>query len=200
MDGITYLILQTAPIVAAVAVVFCLMGIFFGASKYRTQLRENEAAREALVSEVSELRKGQNKISAELKDARDELRQLRAGKSAKKQSGTSGRRGAPPLAPAQAAQAAREVAGAPAGPVDLGEVFESRPEQVDDLKKVRGIARVMEQKLNAAGIYTFAQIARWSDEAAAEFGVRLAIIGNIDRYNWREQCAKLHKDKYHTEV
>ena len=79
----------------------------------------------------------------------------------------------------------------------LGEIYPARPDQVDDLKKVRGIARVMEQKLNAAGIYTFAQIARWSDAAAAEFGRRLAIIGNVDRYNWREQCAKLHREKYH---
>ena len=85
-------------------------------------------------------------------------------------------------------------------PVELGEIFDSRPEQVDDLKKVRGIAKVMEGKLNAAGIYTFAQVARWSDGAAEEFGKRLGIIGNIDRYNWREQCAKLHKEKYHEDV
>ena len=144
---------------------------------------------------MSELRKGQETIARELKDARNELRQVK-GSKAQAQSQGIGQRKAEPLAPAQAAS---EV-GAEVGPADLGLVYESRPEVVDDLKKVRGIAKVMENKLNAAGIFTFAQIARWSDEAAAEFGVRLAIIGSIDRYNWRDQCAKLHQEKYQEEV
>ncbi len=46
MDGYTYLFLQTAPIIAAVALIFCLMGMYFGASKYRTQLKEVGAARD----------------------------------------------------------------------------------------------------------------------------------------------------------
>ena len=201
MDGYAYLILQTLPIVAAVALIFCLMGVFFGASKYRTQLRANEGAREALVSEVSELRKGQETIASELKDARNELRKMKGGK-AQEQSQDLGQRTAAPLAPAQAAAATTATVGAgePGAAVDLGAVYDSRPEVVDDLKRVRGIAKVMEQKLNAAGIYTFAQIARWSDEAAAEFGVRMAIQGNVDRYNWRSQCAKLHQEKYGEEV
>ena len=195
MDGYTYLILQTLPIVSAVALIFCMMGIFFGASKYRTQLKENEGAREKLVGEMSDLRKGQDKIAAELKEARLELRQAKGGK-ARAQSQDVGQRKAAPLAPAQSASGITPAA----GPVELGQVYEERPEVVDDLKRVRGIAKVMENKLNAAGIYTFAQIARWSDAAATEFGVRLSIIGNVDRYNWRNQCAELHREKYHEEV
>jgi predicted flap endonuclease-1-like 5' DNA nuclease len=198
MDGYIYLFLQTLPIVSVVALIFCLMGLFFGASKYRTQLKENEVARSQLAGEVAELRVGQEAITGELETARDELRQMRSGK-AKAQSQDVGQRQAEPLAPAQNASglaAATKVK----EPIDLGEIFEGRPEVVDDLKKVRGIAKVMETKLNAAGIYTYAQVARWSDEAAAEFGVRLAIIGNVHRYNWRQQCAKLHQEKYHEEV
>lgn len=195
MTGYTYLFLQTLPILAAVALLFGLMGLFLGSTKYRAQLRETEQARETLAAEVSDLRKGQNQIASELKDARNDLRQMKAGK-AKAQSNDVGQREAAPLSPAQNAS----DLSSPSGPVDLGEVFESRPELVDDLKKVRGIAKVMETKLNDAGIYTFAQIARWSDEAAVEFGVRLSIIGNVDRYNWREQCAKLHKEKYREDV
>ncbi len=196
MEGYTYLFLQTLPIVSAVALIFGLMGLFFGAFKYRAQLKENEVARAQLAGELSELRKGQQAVSKELETARHELRQMRSGK-AKAQSQDVGKRGAAPLAPAQAAGEMKEES---SGPVDLGEIFEGRPDQVDDLKKVRGIAKVMEKKLNAAGIYTFAQIARWSDGAAKEFGVRLAVQGNVERLNWREQCATLHKEKYHTEV
>ncbi|MFT4550936.1 MAG: putative flap endonuclease-1-like 5' DNA nuclease [Verrucomicrobiales bacterium] len=191
MDGYTYLFLQTAPIIAAVALIFCLMGMFFGAAKYRTKLKDAEGARKEMVGELSKLRKGQDKISRELEVARNELRQVKRGK-AKAQSKDVGRRGAAPL---EAATSAAHSAS-----TDLGKLYESPPGQVDDLKKVRGIARVMEEKLNAAGIYTYGQIARWSDAAATEFGVRLAIIGNVSRYNWREQCAKLHKEKYREEA
>ena len=195
MEGYTYLFFQTLPIVSAVALIFCLMGLFFGASKYRSQLKENEAAREKLSAELSELRKGQKAVAKELDAARNELRQLRSDK-AKVRPVDAGTVDAEPLGPALAAAELKKSS----GPVDLGEIFESRPEQVDDLKKVRGIAKVMERKLNAEGIYTFAQIARWSDEAAEEFGARLAIVGNISRYQWREQCARLHQEKYHTEA
>ena len=191
MDGYTCLFLQTAPIIAAVALIFCLMGMFFGAAKYRTKLKDAEGARKEMVGELSKLRKGQDKISRELEVARNELRQVKRGK-AKAQSKDVGRRGAAPL---EAATSAAHSAS-----TDLGKLYESPPGQVDDLKKVRGIARVMEEKLNAAGIYTYSQIARWSDAAATEFGVRLAIIGNVSRYNWREQCAKLHKEKYREEA
>lgn len=195
MSGYTYLLLQTLPIVSAVALIFCLMGLFFGASKYRTQLKEAELAREALAGELSDLRKGQRKMTSELDEARRELRQMKGGKAGE-QSASLGQPAGSPLEPAKRATDLNEPATDGAS-VDLGKLYESRPEQVDDLKKVRGIARVMEGKLNAAGIYTYAQIARWSDAAAAEFGTRFAIVGNIERYRWREQCAKLHEEKYH---
>ena len=197
MDGFTYLFLQTAPIVAGVALIFCLMGMFFGASKSRGQLKEAEVAREQMAGELKKLRKGQDKVSRELDAARSELRQVRSGKAKAKSKDIVAREAAP-LAAAQ--KAADLKPSDPGRLVDLGTIYDSRPDQVDDLKRVRGIAKVMEQKLNAAGIYTFAQIANWSDEAAAEFGVRLAIIGNVSRYNWRQQCAKLHKEKYHEDV
>lgn len=138
MSGYTYLLLQTLPIVSAVALIFCLMGLFFGASKYRSQLNEAEVARKALSGELSVLRKGQEKITTELDQARLELRQMKGGK-AEQQAMKIGREKGEALGPAKrASELAGEVA-----PVELGEIYESRPEQVDDLKKVRGIARVI---------------------------------------------------------
>ena len=106
MDGYTYLFLQTLPIVSAVAVIFCLMGIFFGASKYRLQLKEAEVARKQLAGEVSKLRKGKHKASDELDAVRKELRNLRGGK-AKSQVVEVGPRDAAPLAAASKAPATK---------------------------------------------------------------------------------------------
>ena len=99
MEGYTYLFFQTLPIVSAVALIFCLMGLFFGASKYRSQLKENEAAREKLSAELSELRKGQKAVSKELDAARNELRQLRSDKASwRASSGGSARSSGPDAA------------------------------------------------------------------------------------------------------
>ena len=162
MAGYTYLFLQTLPIIAVVAAIFCLMGIYFGASKYRLQLKQAQGAREQLLKEFDATKK--------------ELQKMKTSSSEK----------------------AKAVAAttAPGEGADLGEIYPVPPEDPDDLKKVRGIAHVMERKLNKAGIYKYAQIAAWSDEAAIEFGARLGIIGNVDRYNWREQCARLKREKY----
>ncbi|MGI9242854.1 MAG: hypothetical protein ACR2RV_18800, partial [Verrucomicrobiales bacterium] len=116
MSGYTYLLLQTLPIVSAVALIFCLMGLFFGASKYRSQLKEAEVAHEALTGELSALRKGQNKITSELEQARRELRQMKGGK-AEQQAKRMGRKESPPLEPAKSASELAETA----TPVELGE-------------------------------------------------------------------------------
>ena len=201
MDGYTYLILQTLPIVSAVAFAFCLMGLYFGSTKYRRQLAEAEATKATLTGELSELRKGKNQLAKELKEVRDELRQSKSG-SAKPKAQTQEvvQRQAAPLAPAISKSTLEKESQTTAAELDLGQIYSEAPDTVDDLKKVRGIAKVMEGKLNEAGIYTYAQIARWSDGAAAEFGRRMGIAGNVERLNWRSQCASLHKDKYHEDV
>ncbi len=113
MSGYTYLLLQTLPIVSAVALIFCLMGLFFGASKYRSQLNEAEVARKALSGELSVLRKGQEKITTELDQARLELRQMKGGK-AEQQAMKIGREKGEALAAKRASELAGEVA-----PVEL---------------------------------------------------------------------------------
>ena len=39
----------------------------------------------------------------------------------------------------------------------LGAIYESEPDQVDDLKQIGGVGPKIEQKLNEAGVYTFEQ-------------------------------------------
>jgi predicted flap endonuclease-1-like 5' DNA nuclease len=54
----------------------------------------------------------------------------------------------------------------------------------DDLKRIRGISIVLETKLNAMGVRTYADIAHWSPGDAARFAQALDIPGRIERENW----------------
>jgi predicted flap endonuclease-1-like 5' DNA nuclease len=78
----------------------------------------------------------------------------------------------------------------------LGLVYDAAPDDADDLKEISGVAGVLEGKLHNFGVYTFRQVALWSDAMATEFGERLAFADRVFRDQWREQCAELHRKKY----
>ena len=59
---------------------------------------------------------------------------------------------------------------------------------VDDLKKISGIGRVNEGKLNDLGITSFAQIAAWTLAEEARIGDLLAFEGRIEREEWVAQA------------
>ena len=61
----------------------------------------------------------------------------------------------------------------------------------DDLKKLSGVGPVLEEKLNAAGVTTFAQIAAWGPAEIEEFDEKLSFKGRIEREGWVEQAKKL---------
>jgi large subunit ribosomal protein L22 len=65
------------------------------------------------------------------------------------------------------------------------------PGTVDDLKRIDGLGKKMEADLNGIGIHTFAQIADWTEEQAAEVDQRLGLKGRIARENWVEQAKAL---------
>jgi predicted flap endonuclease-1-like 5' DNA nuclease len=46
------------------------------------------------------------------------------------------------------------------------------------------------------GVYTFKQIALWTDEQAHEFSSRLGFKERVEREHWREQARALHEQKY----
>jgi predicted flap endonuclease-1-like 5' DNA nuclease len=78
----------------------------------------------------------------------------------------------------------------------LGLVFKSRPPQSDDLTTMKGIAKVLEQRLHEFGIYTYHQIALWDENQIKEFSSRLAFKDRIHREKWVEQAKKLHAEKH----
>jgi len=79
----------------------------------------------------------------------------------------------------------------------LGLVFKTPPpaEMRDDLTALKGIAKVLENRLHEFGIYTWEQIATWSPEHVKEFSARLAFKDRIQREDWIGQAQKLHAEK-----
>jgi large subunit ribosomal protein L21 len=79
---------------------------------------------------------------------------------------------------------------APAGE-ELAPMFDAPSGPADDLKKISGVGPVLEKKLNALGITTYAQVAAFSEEDIERVDDVLNFKGRIARENWPEQAAKL---------
>jgi predicted flap endonuclease-1-like 5' DNA nuclease len=68
--------------------------------------------------------------------------------------------------------------------------------EADDLKEIIGIGPFLEKKLNAIGIYTFRQIARFTKEDIDTINDIIEFFpGRIKRDNWVRQAADLIKEK-----
>jgi NADH-quinone oxidoreductase subunit E len=67
----------------------------------------------------------------------------------------------------------------------------ARGAKADDLKRIRGIGRVNEGKLNALGVFHFDQIGAWTRAEIRWVGTYLAFPGRIDRESWVEQAETL---------
>ncbi|MBV8566795.1 MAG: NADH-quinone oxidoreductase subunit NuoE, partial [Methylobacteriaceae bacterium] len=61
----------------------------------------------------------------------------------------------------------------------------------DDLKRIRGIGKINEGRLNSLGIFHFDQVASWTRPQVMWVGTYLSFPGRIDRENWVEQAKAL---------
>ena len=77
-----------------------------------------------------------------------------------------------------------------------GLIYTDKPADIDDLKVISGVGPVLENKLNDFGIYTYKQIADWSEANITEFDDLLTFKGRILRDNWLTQAAELHAKKH----
>jgi predicted flap endonuclease-1-like 5' DNA nuclease len=115
--------------------------------------------------------------------------------SPKKKAAPAKKKAAAKKAAAKKATAKKKApAGATVDPV-LGVVFKKKPKASDDLKKITGVAKVLEGKLHAEGVYTYQQIADWTPAQMDAFGERLSFKNRIQRDNWKKQAKALHKEK-----
>lgn len=87
----------------------------------------------------------------------------------------------------------KEAPAASSGDLPEGALFATPAGAADDLKKISGVGPVLEKKLNALGITTFAQVAAFTPDDIAKVDDALSFKGRIDRDNWLEQAATLAK-------
>lgn len=66
----------------------------------------------------------------------------------------------------------------------------------DDLTDIKGIAKVLNRKLNEHGISTFRQIALMTEAEIAELGEALGLKNRITRDQWQAQARRLHAEKH----
>lgn len=70
--------------------------------------------------------------------------------------------------------------------------FDSAPENIDDLKRIKGVGPVIEKTLNSLGVYQFEQISQWNDDNTSWIENFLAFPGRIAREEWVSQSKTLN--------
>ncbi|MFN3225473.1 MAG: NADH-quinone oxidoreductase subunit NuoE [Hyphomicrobiales bacterium] len=70
----------------------------------------------------------------------------------------------------------------------------ARAAGADDLKLIKGIGKVLEDKLNGLGVFHFDQIAAWSDEEVNWVNDHLSFKGRIQREEWIPQARQLAEE------
>ena len=101
--------------------------------------------------------------------------------------------GAKPSKTAKAAPKAETAEAAPKsdGESELPVLFDAPEGAADDLKKISGVGPVLEKKLNALGITTYAQVASFTADDIARVDDALSFKGRIERDNWVQQAKDL---------
>jgi predicted flap endonuclease-1-like 5' DNA nuclease/uncharacterized lipoprotein NlpE involved in copper resistance len=99
-------------------------------------------------------------------------------------------------------EAAKRPAAGPAAPLGFATAPMPAAAEADDLKDIVGIGPVLERQLHAAGIRTFAALARLTPHEVNELAEKLEhVFGTrITRERWVEQAADLHRRKYGREA
>lgn len=85
-----------------------------------------------------------------------------------------------------AAEVPAEIAAGPRKPDAI-----DRPDLPDDLKAISGIGPKLEQVLNGLGVWTYAQIAGWSEDEIDWIDDHLGFKGRIGRDDWLGQARGL---------
>lgn len=88
----------------------------------------------------------------------------------------------------------KEAPAASSGDLPEGALFTAPAGAADDLKKISGVGPVLEKKLNALGITTYAQVAAFTADDIDKVDDALSFKGRIERDDWLSQAAELAKD------
>lgn len=80
--------------------------------------------------------------------------------------------------------------------VELGFRYDARPDRWDDLTLLRGVAGTLQERLHECGIFTFKQMAYWSEDQAKHIDARIHAKERVQRDRWVQQARDLHYLKY----
>jgi len=67
----------------------------------------------------------------------------------------------------------------------------SSTQKRDNLQLIKGIGKVLEERLNNLEIYSFEEISKWDKEKIKSINTTLSFSGKIEREEWIEQAKKL---------
>ena len=157
--------------------------------KYDKLLLKYEALKKehkALQSQMDKVRVGKNGSSKKSKSVK------KTSSKAKKPAEISPISILPPPKPKEAESSILNRITEKASTVNFERIGRSSSQDRDDLKRIKGIGPMIESRLNALGIYTFAQISKFSpkDEVIVNDAIEF-FQGRISRDNWVEQASAL---------
>ncbi len=89
---------------------------------------------------------------------------------------------------AAAPKPAAKKAAAPAKAKPAAKKAAPKKTEKDDLKKISGVGPKLEEKLNALGITTFSEIAKFTKKRMEEVDTELNFKGRIERDDWKAQA------------
>ncbi len=101
------------------------------------------------------------------------------------------KKAAPKKAKAKAAPAEKAKPAKKASPKKAATKKATTPSTPDDLKQLKGVGPKLEEKLNANGVTSFAQIAGWGPAEIEDMDDKLSFKGRIARDGWVEQAKTL---------
>ena len=104
------------------------------------------------------------------------------------------KKAAPKPEPAPKAEAAPAPKKADTSAMDARGRLSGPQGEADDLKKIKGVGKVLEGKLNEAGIYHFWQVAALKGDQIEELEQEMSFPGRITRDDWVSQAAEFAKD------
>lgn len=197
LDTLTY-----TPKKAALLIGKTLKSAVANAENNHEMVAETMMVKEALVTDgpmqrrfkprargsAAAIRKRTSHIYITLAEAPEEEEKSKAPRKAAKKAAPK------QAAPAKADSTTEEVAEEAPSAGDRGFVYDSAPDNADDLKRISGVGPALEEKLHGFGVYTFQQIIDWTPENIAAFDDLLSFKGRIERDNWQDQAKTLQSE------
>ncbi len=169
--------------------------IIFKKRRRQNSRRKNGHRQEYSVVKITDILTGGAKPKAAKKaEKKAEPKKAEAKAEPKAEAKADAKPAAEKKPAAKKAAPKKEAPAASSGDLPEGALFTAPEGAADDLKKISGVGPVLEKKLNALGITTYAQVAAFTADDIAKVDDALSFKGRIERDDWLSQAAELAKN------